>query len=287
MFICRNKINIIRAGALNPIVGFLQSDNVTLQEHSAASLITLSASSLNKPIIGSSGAIPLLVNIMRFGSSQAKVDATMALYNLSTHSDNVILILQAGPIPPLISLLKSCKKSSKMAEKCSALIETLMGFDEGRSLLTLEEGGILAVVQVVEGGSLRSQECAVGALLKMCESDRSKYREAILREGAIPGLLELTIKGRAKCQVKAQMLLRLLRETRCEVQPDRLENIVSNIISQIDEDEEDQRGKAKKMLSEMVKVSMEQSLRDLQQRTLVCTRPHLPVNTCSSGFSSD
>jgi vacuolar protein 8 len=48
------------------------------------------------------------------------------------------------------------------------------------------------------------------------------------------------------------------------MQPNTLENIVSNIASQIDG--EDRGGKAKKMLAEMVKVSMEQSLRHLQRR---------------------
>jgi hypothetical protein len=37
----------------------------------------------------------------------------------------------------------------------------------------------------------------VGALLTMCESDRSRYRDLILNEGAIPGLLELTVHCRA------------------------------------------------------------------------------------------
>ncbi|KAI3462601.1 hypothetical protein Pfo_019264 [Paulownia fortunei] len=282
-----NKINIIHAGALKPIIGFLQSENVTLQEHAAAALITLSASSVNKPIISASGAIPLLVDILRFGGSQAKFDAVMALYNLSTHPENVILILQTEPIPPLISLLKSCKKSSKTVEKCTALIESLVGFDEGRTVLTSEEGGILAVVEVLEGGSLQSREHAVGALLTMCQSDRSKYREPILSEGVIPGLLELTVQGTAKSQSKAQTLLRLLRDTpypRSELQPDTLENIVCNIISQIDG--EDQTGKAKQMLSEMVQVSMEQSLRHLQQRALVCTPADLPINSCSSEVPS-
>lgn len=285
MFTCRNKINIIQAGALKPIITFLQSENVNLQEHAAAALITLSASPINKPVIGSSGAIPLLVDILTFGGPQAKLDSVMALYNLSTHPENLILILQTEPIPPLISLLKSCKRSSKTEEKCTALIESLVGFDEGRTVITAEEGGILAVVEVLEGGSLQSREHAVGALLTMCESDRSKYREPILREGVVPGLLELTVQGTAKSQLKAQTLLRLLREApypRSELQADTIENIVCNIISQFD-GEDDQTGKAKKMLSEMVQVSMEQSLRHLQQRALVCTpAADLTVNTCSS-----
>ncbi|KAH7533842.1 hypothetical protein FEM48_Zijuj04G0174700 [Ziziphus jujuba var. spinosa] len=281
-----NKIKIVEAGALEPIIGFLKSQNSNLQEYATASLLTLSASPINKPVISAYGAIPLLVEILRYGSSQAKVEALKALSNLSTYTDNVSIILATKPIPPIVDLLKTCKKSSKTAEKCCALIESLMEFDEGRTALTSEEGGVLAVVEVLENGSVHSREYAVGALLTMCESDRCKYREPILKEGVIPGLLELTVQGTPKSQTKAQTLLRLLRDSpypRSELQPDTVENIVCNIISQIDGDE--QSGKAKKMLAEMVQVSMEQSLRHLQQRALVCTPSDLSINSCASEVS--
>ncbi|KAL2896445.1 U-box domain-containing protein 4 [Bienertia sinuspersici] len=283
----KNKISIVAAGALDPIITFLHSENTTLQEHATASLLTLSASSANKPTITASGAIPILVDILDIGTPQAKVDAVMALYNLSTHSDNITLILEADPIPPIIDLLKTCKKSSKTAEKCTALLESLINFDEGRNALISEDGGVLAVVEVLESGSLQSREHAVGALLKMCEADRCKYRDPILKEGVIPGLLELTVQGTPKSQNKAQVLLRLLRDSpypRSDFQPDTLENIVCNIISQMDGEE--QSGKAKKMLAEMVQVSMEQSLRHLQQRALVCTPSDLPIASCPSQVSS-
>ncbi|KAK9272545.1 hypothetical protein L1049_002918 [Liquidambar formosana] len=283
----KNKINIMDAGGLQPIISFLQSRNLSLQEYATASLLTLSASTINKPLISASGAIPLLVEILRQGSPQAKVDSVMALYNLSTHTNNLSIILEAKPMPSIVSLLKSCKKSSKTAERCSALIESLVDFDEGRTALTSEEGGVLAVVEVLENGSPQSREHALGALLTMCQSDRCKYREPILREGVIPGLLELTVQGTPKSQIKARTLLQLLRDSpypRSELQPDTIENIVCDIISQIDG--EDQSGKAKKMLAEMVQVSMEQSLRHLQQRALVCTPTDLPIASCTSEVSS-
>lgn len=283
----KNKIKIVEAGALEPIISFLQSPDLNLQEYAAAALLTLSASSVNKPFISASGAIPLLVEILRYGSQQAKFDAVMALSNLSTHPDNLSIILGTNPIPSIVDLLIFCKKSSKTAEKCTSLIESLVGFDEGRIALTSEEGGVLAVVEVLENGSLQAREHAVGALLTMCQTDRCKYREPILREGVIPGLLELTVQGTPKSQTKARTLLQLLRDSpypRSELQPDTLENIVCNIISQIDGDE--QSGKAKKMLAEMVQVSMEQSLRHLQQRALVCTPADLPIASVTSEVSS-
>ncbi|CAO2198658.1 unnamed protein product [Urochloa humidicola] len=263
----RNKTKIVDAGALEPLLGYLQSSDLNLQEYATAALLTLSASSTNKPIISASGAIPLLVQVLKGGNPQAKNDAVMALYNLSTITDNLQAILAVQPIPPLIQLLKGGKRSSKTAEKCCALLESLLAFDQCRVALTSEEGGVLTIVEVLEEGSLQGREHAVGALLTMCESDRSKYRDLILNEGAIPGLLELTVHGTPKSRMKAHVLLDLLRNStysRSKLQPDTLENIVTNIASQIDG--EDRGGKAKKMLAEMVKVSMEQSLRHLQRR---------------------
>ncbi|GMH04351.1 hypothetical protein Nepgr_006190 [Nepenthes gracilis] len=284
----KNKISIAAAGALDLITQFLQTDSGSLQEYATTSILTLSASSANKPTISAYGVIPLLVKVLGHGTPQAKVDAVMALYNLLTHSDNIHLTLPANPVPSILNLLKSCRKSSRTAEKCTALLESLLVSDQARDALVSEEGGVLAVVEVLEGGSLRSREHAVGALLIMCESDRRKYREPILREGVIPGLLELTVQGTPKAQSKAKALLQLLRESpypRSEVQPDTLENIVCNIISQIDGD--DQSGKAKKMLAEMVQVSMEQSLRHLQKRALICTTPaDLQIASCASEVSS-
>ncbi|XP_019154527.1 PREDICTED: U-box domain-containing protein 3-like [Ipomoea nil] len=260
-----NKASIISAGALEPIIGFLGSENAIVQEDATAALLTLSASSVTKPIVSASGVIPLLVGVLRQGSPQAKLDAAMTLYNLSTYPTNLTPILQMKPIPHILTLLKSCKKTSKTAEKCAALIESLVGYEEGRAALTAEEDGVLSVVEVLETGSLKSREHAVGVLLVMCQSERCKYREAILREGAIPGVMQLTVQGTPKGKGKAKTLLRLLRddESPCpradELQADTLENIVSNLIFRMDAEE--QPGKAKDKLAQMVQVSMEESLK--------------------------
>ncbi|XP_013638174.1 PREDICTED: U-box domain-containing protein 7 [Brassica oleracea var. oleracea] len=271
----KNKVSIIEAGALEPIINFLQCNSTTLQEYASASLLTLSASATNKPIIGANGVIPLLVKVIQHGSPQAKVDAVMALSNLSTLSTNLCMIIATKPLLPILSLLKSSKKSSKTSEKCCSLIESLIvSGEEARTGLVSYEGGVFAVVEVLENGSLQAREHSVGVLLTLCQSDRSKYREPILREGVIPGLLELTVQGTSKSRTKAQRLLSLLRNSkspRSEVQPDTIENIVSSLISHIDGD--DQSGKAKKMLAEMVQVSMEKSLRHLQERASTLVRP--------------
>lgn len=130
------------------------------------------------------------------------------------------------------------------------------------------------MVEAVEEGSTGTKEHAVGALLTLCKNDQCKYREVILNEGAIPGLLELTVNGTEKARRNARELLDLLRgegNRRAELAGGTLEEIVSDIVGRMDG--EDRSGKAKRMLAEMVRVSMEESLRHLERRAaaLVCT----------------
>ncbi|KAE8676308.1 hyphally regulated cell wall protein 3-like isoform X1 [Hibiscus syriacus] len=184
-----------------------------LRELATAAILTLSAAAPNKPAIASSGAAPLLVQILGSGSVQGKVDAFTALHNLSTCKENSILILDAKAVSTLINLLKECKKYSKFAEKATALLEILSKSEEGQVAMTDSDGGILTLVETVEDGSQVSMQHAVGALLSLCQSCREKYRELILNEGAIPWLLRLTVEGASIAQDRARTLLDLLRDT--------------------------------------------------------------------------
>eukprot|EP00249_Psilotum_nudum_P012705 c23933_g2_i1 orf=909-2075(+) len=268
----RNKVRIVKEGAIAPLVELLQSEDAALRESAAAAVLTLSASNANKPVIGASGATPLLVEMLMSGSIQGRVDAVMALYNISTFPDNLEQILNAEAVPPLLLLLQDCKKYSRVAEKTTALLESLSTFEEGRSSILKEEGGILALVEVLEEGSLQGREHAVRTLFTMCKSSRCKYRQAILQEGVIPGLLELTVQGTPRAQQDAHNLLQLLRDspvsTRSTLVSASLESIVYDIASHVDCGKPG--SEAAKMLTEMAQLGMEQSMRHLQDRTLVC-----------------
>ncbi|KAH7315740.1 hypothetical protein KP509_21G063200 [Ceratopteris richardii] len=266
---------IVKAGAIQPLVELMQRDDMNLRESAAAVILTLSASASNKSVIGASGATPLLVQMLTSGSLQGKVDALMALYNIATVHENRIPVLAAGACTPLIRLLKDCKKSSKVAEKVIALLEFLMGFEEGRCSVTKEDGGLLAIVEVLEEGSFQGREHAVGALLTMCQSDRGKYRNFILEEGVIPGLLELTVQGSIRAQENARKLLDLLRDSPPQhrsgppaAASNMLRSIAYDIAAHVDSAESGTVN-ARKMLTEMVQLSMEQSMRHLQQRAHV------------------
>lgn len=89
------------AGAVEPIVSFLQSSSSEPQEHATAALLTLSAPTVNSPVLSPSRAILLLEENLEGGSHQTKIDGLMALYNLPTHLSHLSIILEAYLFPPL------------------------------------------------------------------------------------------------------------------------------------------------------------------------------------------
>eukprot|EP00252_Welwitschia_mirabilis_P004586 TRINITY_DN14901_c0_g1_i1.p1 TRINITY_DN14901_c0_g1~~TRINITY_DN14901_c0_g1_i1.p1 ORF type:complete len:379 (+),score=64.36 TRINITY_DN14901_c0_g1_i1:187-1323(+) len=265
----RNKVRIVNSGALEPLVNILQCDDKSLRESGAAAVLTLSATPVTKSQVGSSGVIPPLVEILVSGSIQGKTDALMALCNLSVGTENLENILTSGALSPLIKILKDCNKNSKFAEKTTALIESLLTLEGGRIELAKEEGAILALVEAAEEGSAQSREHAVGALLNLCRTHIRDYRQHLLKEGVIPGVLELTVHGTPRAQQRAKALLQLLRDfsasPKAYTSPDVIESIVCNIASHVD-DPDQGFVTAKQILAEMVQLSMERSMKHLQRR---------------------
>ncbi|KAJ6383062.1 hypothetical protein OIU77_031479 [Salix suchowensis] len=100
-----NKAAIVKAGAVHKMLKIIESPNAanpSVSEAIVANFLGLSALDLNKPIIGSSGAVPFLVNSLkdldRKNGSQAKQDALRALYNLSISPSNISFILETDLI---------------------------------------------------------------------------------------------------------------------------------------------------------------------------------------------
>ncbi|XP_057791716.1 U-box domain-containing protein 4 [Salvia miltiorrhiza] len=214
----RNKLLIAEAGAVPALLKILQWRNESLMELSLAALLILSSCSRNKIEIASSGAIQLLVELLNslsqnVGSNQAKFDIVSTLHNLSTSPQIIPLIVVCGGVIVLIRLVYESEKSSDLVEKAMALLESLVSSSQVALNQVSETGGaIQMVVEAVEEGTAACREHAAGVLLMICKSCRETYRGLILREGAMPGLLQLSIDGTWLARKKAKALLLLLRD---------------------------------------------------------------------------
>ncbi|KAK3034018.1 hypothetical protein RJ639_033303 [Escallonia herrerae] len=272
-----NKLRIVTSGAIPPLVELLKFQNGSFRELAAAAILTLSAAPPNKPTIVASGAAPLLVQILSSGSVQGRVDAVTALHNLCTCKEDPNVVLDAKAVTPLVNLLKECKKYSKFAEKTTALLEIFSNSEEGRIAITNTDEGILTLVETVEDGSLVSTAHAVGALLSLCRSCRSKYRELILKEGAIPGLLRLTVEGTLEAQDRARTLLDLLRDSAPEKRLAScvLKRIAYDIAAGADKSDKAAET-AKRLWQDLVQRSMELSMSRIQLGAASCTPSEVP-----------
>ncbi|CAH1420615.1 unnamed protein product [Lactuca virosa] len=220
----RNKIRIAKSGAIPLFLNLIRSQIHPLIDHAIAALLILSSCSSNKPSMATSGAIETLnQTLLQNSTTQVKLDIIVTLHNLSPY---IPAFLSSSTSSSLIHLIHESEKSSKLVEKSMCLLEHLSSSSEiALRAISSTEIGIRAVVESVEEGSKQCKEYAVGILLMICESSRERYRGMILCEGAIPGLLQVSLDGTRRAKGSAKSLLRLLRD--CESGGgERLKNIV-------------------------------------------------------------
>uniref|UniRef100_A0A2N9ISN2 U-box domain-containing protein n=1 Tax=Fagus sylvatica TaxID=28930 RepID=A0A2N9ISN2_FAGSY len=219
----RNKIRIVKSGAIPVLLNLLQCQNEALIELTLAAMLILSSCTANKLVIASSGTIQHLVQFLNgdYGgdknmnsiSMQAKLDAIATLHNLSTCQQIIPSIASSGLLYSLLQLIHNSEKSSELIEKIMGLLENIVSFSENALCeIASTDGVIHALVETIEDGSPQCKEHAVGILLLICQSSREIYRGLILREGVMPGLLQLSVDGTWRAKNMARELLLLLRD---------------------------------------------------------------------------
>ncbi|GFQ08783.1 U-box domain-containing protein 4 [Phtheirospermum japonicum] len=188
-------------------------------EISLTALLVLSTCSANKLRIASSGAIQLILQFLdsRFTtvciSTRAKLDIISTLHNLSTCPQMISTILACGGLNTLNQLIYESEKSSDLVEKATGFLETIV-FRSKVALNQVGESGVVIpmLVEAVEDGSAACREYAVGILLLICQSCRERYRGMILNEGAMAGMMQLSVNGTRIAREKAKELISLLRD---------------------------------------------------------------------------
>ncbi|URE10703.1 U-box domain-containing protein [Musa troglodytarum] len=212
----RNKEMLIAAGLL-PLLEQMIS-NSEMFECVAALYLNLSCLNEAKPLIGSSKAVPFLIQVLQVDSnegSSCKYDALYTLYNLSTHPPNIPFLVSSGIINSLHPLLgsPSVTEGITWTEKALAVLINLASSQAGRKEIVLTPGIFCGLAGVLDFGEPAEQDQAVSCLLILCSSDE-RCSQMVLQEGVIPSLVLISVNGTTKGKEKAERLLRLFREQR-------------------------------------------------------------------------
>ncbi|KAK4776013.1 hypothetical protein SAY87_023974 [Trapa incisa] len=245
-----NRIVIANCGAVNVLIGMLNSHDASVQENAVTAILNLSINEKNKAAIASAHAIEPLIHVLKTGSPEARENSAAALYSISVTEDSKVRIGRSGAIAPLVDLLGNGTPRGKkdavrallnlsfvhenkvrivkegavkylvglmvpdagIVDKAVAVLANLAKILEGR-IEICREGGIPLLVDVVELGSARGKENATSALLHLC-TNNSKYCSVVLQEGALPPLVALSQFGTPRAKEKAHALIKHLRDQR-------------------------------------------------------------------------
>ncbi|KAJ9169352.1 hypothetical protein P3X46_017556 [Hevea brasiliensis] len=207
----RNKEMMLAAGVI-PLLEMMISNS---DSHGSATALYLNLSCHEdaKSIIGSSQAVPFLVQILQGEAEpQCKMDALHALYNISSQASNILNLLSAGIISGLQSLL-AAPGDLPWTEKSIAVLINLATNKSGKDEMVAAPGLIGALATILDTGEPIEQEQAASCLYVLCNGSE-KCSQMVLQEGVIPALVSISVNGTTRGKEKAQKLLMLFREQR-------------------------------------------------------------------------
>ncbi|KAF5188200.1 U-box domain-containing protein [Thalictrum thalictroides] len=206
----RNKEMIISAGVIPLLEEMILDSNS--YEPATALFLNLSCLEAAKSVIGSSQAVPFLVQLLQTNSSpQCKLDALHTLYNLSTLMSNIPCLLSAGIIDGLQAILTD--PISQWVERTIAVLNNVAADKSGKEEIMSAPGLVSGVAAILDTGEPIEQEQAVSCLFILCTEDEN-CSEMVLQEGVIPSLVSISVNGTTRGKEKAQKLLMLFREQR-------------------------------------------------------------------------
>lgn len=207
----RNKEMMLNGGVLSLLGKMIANSNLV----GAASALYLNLSCFEeaKPVIGSSKAVPFLIQVLQHQmDTQCKLDSLHTLYNLSSHPANIPHLLSAGVLDGLQTLIARTGDHS-WTEKCIAVLINIASSKSARAEIITAPGLVSGLALILDVGEPVEQEQAAACLLILCNGNEI-CSEMVLQEGVIPSLVSISVNGTMRGKQKAQKLLMLFREQR-------------------------------------------------------------------------
>ncbi|KAL9230564.1 hypothetical protein vseg_005901 [Gypsophila vaccaria] len=206
-----NKVKIVRAGFVPPLIDLLRGRSPDAQEHACGALFSLALDDENKTAIGVLGALqPLIHMMMRSESERAKHDAALALYHLSLVQSNRSKLVKFGSVQLFLGMIKS----GQMPGRALLILCNLSACSEGRAAM-LDAGAVAFFVELLDKGEFDSestQESCVVAICALSQGGGLRFRGLAKAAGAMEVLKKVAEKTtRERTRDKARRVLEMLK----------------------------------------------------------------------------
>ena len=196
--LAESKVEVVRAGGLQPLVVMLSSPCKESQAHAACALWHLSVVAEHKPMIIKLQSIMPLVSLLTHGTIFAQKCAARTLWQLSSLTDAKALLVQANGISSLVMCLSRSRKVHAAAEEPT--VPVILA-----PLLEEEDAPVAASAPASEDTAVEStsqqvaavQE-AVAAILSEMACTQSANRALVVEAGGLNVIMDVVCEMSAK-----------------------------------------------------------------------------------------
>ncbi|KAK1398091.1 RING-type E3 ubiquitin transferase [Heracleum sosnowskyi] len=181
----------------------LRSGTIETRSNAAAALFTLSALDSNKSLIGKSGALKPLIDLLEDGHPLAMRDVASAIFNLCILHENKMRAVRGGAVRVILDKLSNRVRVDELLAILAMLstnqkaVEELGEFEAVSCLLSITR----------ENSCARNTENCVAILHTICFSDRTKWREIREEETAHGTITQVAQNGTSRAKRKASGIL--------------------------------------------------------------------------------
>ncbi|KAL4362401.1 hypothetical protein GQ457_04G014060 [Hibiscus cannabinus] len=252
------RVSLCSPRLLSTLRSLITSRYSVVQINAIASLVNLSLEKSNKVVIVRSGFVPLLIDALRAGSSEAQEHAAGALFSLSLEDENKMAIGVLGALQPLLHALRS---DSERTRHDSALALYHLSLIQSNRVKLVKLGAVSTLLSMVKLGDSASRVLLVLCNLAACAEGKSamldanavailigmlRERELVstaTRENCVAALFALShgsmrFKGLAK-EARAMEVLREVEERGSERAKEKAKRIMQ-IMRERKEDEDEE-----------------------------------------------
>lgn len=188
------------------LIDALKCGTPETRSNSAAALFTLSALDSNKVLIGKSGALKPLIDLLDEGHPLAMKDAASAIFNLCIVQENRARAVREGGVGVILKKIKN----EVQVDELLAILAMLSTHQ--RAVEEMSELGVVpCLVSIIRGSSCaRNKENCIAILYTICINNRAKLRELREEERAYGTLSLLAQEGTSRAKRKANSILERL-----------------------------------------------------------------------------
>ncbi|XVF09222.1 hypothetical protein REPUB_Repub07fG0073700 [Reevesia pubescens] len=188
------RVSLCSPRLLSTLRSLIISRYNVVQTNAIASLVNLSLEKSNKVVIVRSGFVPLLIEALKGGSSEAQEHAAGALFSLALEDENKMAIGVLGALQPLLHALRS---ESEGTRHDSALALYHLSLIQSNRVKLVKLGAVSTLLSMVKSGDSASRVLLVLCNLAACTEGKSAMLDANAVEILVEMLRESELKSEA------------------------------------------------------------------------------------------